>query len=373
MNPLYLAQPSSSITIKDKNLVITDLKNRKVLYSFPIRQIPYDSIIIQRNQGYITYAAINWIVKHAVSLTILNWRGNILGQFFPSEPISNELKVAQYQAYLNREKHLVIAKRIVETKIQRQKEFLASLSQNYLIEFPKLSIVRMPNSTDFIRNVEARYAVSYFIQFGKVCKEIGYDFKGRNLGTKSNMHAVDLPNGLLNYGYSILQTYLRRAINSIGLDYTIPFLHDLRPNSGLVYDLMELWRTNIDYSVLQTLEKFARTKKSYFISDNYEVVLHSETVKELLERVRLNLSLDEILRNCRIFSAFLLGKTDNLSFNLKQIEIKQVFENERVKQLILTKTARELGMTKSSHFYQRQRLKERGSIRLYGKTKQYYA
>lgn len=165
-------------------------------------------------------------------------------------------------------------------------------------------------SEDFIRNSEARYATAYFAQFGSVCEEIGYSFKGRNQ-TKSNMHAPDLVNGLLNYSYAILQTYLRRALNSIGLDNSIPFLHDLRKNAGLVYDLMELWRTNADYSVLQTLEQLKRVKKTHKLTDEYEILLNPSTIKTLIEKLRFNLSMEELLFNSRLFARFLLEEKED--------------------------------------------------------------
>jgi CRISP-associated protein Cas1 len=184
-------------------------------------------------------------VKHAVSVTLLNWRGNILGQFLPQEPISNELKIAQYESFIRRDSHLNITRAIIETKLKRQKEFLESLKENY----PSIEIPSLPSlskySEDFMRNQEARYAIDYFAQFGKACEELGHDFRGG--GAKCNIHANDLPNALLNYGYSLLQTYVQRALNSVGLDNSLPFVHELRPNTGLVYDLMELWRINSDY------------------------------------------------------------------------------------------------------------------------------
>jgi CRISPR-associated protein Cas1 len=218
-----------------------------------------------------------------------------------------------------------------------------------------------------MRNQEARYAVSYFVEFGKVCKVLGYDFKRRNI-SGNNMHAPDLPNGLLNYSYAILQTYVKRAINSIGLDSSIPFLHDLRRNTGLVYDLMELWRTNSDYSVLQTLDQLKRTKRTHFLTDGYEVMLQQETVRSLIEKIRLNLSLEEILFNCRILAKFMLGNNKTLSFSLKPLQVKPLFENDQVKHAILSKSFRELGMNKSTLWYQKKRLSERGSIRIYNKT-----
>jgi len=371
MNPLYIDSQACSLGVDKHSLVIRDRKNERELERFKPRDIPYDSIIIQKPNGYVSFASLKWLTNHNVSLTILNWRGNILGQFLPEEPISNELKLAQYQAYLDREKHVLIARTIVETKIRRQREFLESLSNSYPLTIPRLERINA-TSPDFIRNQEARYAVSYFVEFGKVCEEIGYEFRGRGSGDKRNMHAPDLPNGLLNYSYALLQTYVRRALNSIGLDNSIPFLHDLRRNTGLVYDIMELWRTNCDYSVLQTLEQLKRTKRTHFVTDGYEVMLEQETVKALFERFRFNLSLEEIILNARILANFLLGKKETLSFILRPIQVRALFETEGMKVKVLTKSYRELGMNKSTLFYQRQRLRETGSLRIYNTTKRHF-
>ncbi len=373
MRPLYIDAEACSLGDDNYSLVIKDKAHNTVIEQFKPRDIPYDSILIQRAQGYISFAAINWLVKHAVSLTILDWRGNVLGQFLPEEPISNELKIAQYKAYVDRELHLKIARTLVETKTQRQKELLESLSQNYpSISIPKVEAIRFASSTDFLRNHEARYATAYFTEFGKACLELGYDFQRRNQ-TKSNKHAADLPNALLNYSYACLQTYAKRALNSIGLDNSIPFLHDMTPSKSLVFDMMELWRSNCDYSVLQTLEQLRRTKnKTYYLTDGFEVVLDSETIKLLFEKLRFNLSLEEIILNCRILANYLLGKRDNLIFNLRTIHVNAIFESEDMKDKVLTKSYRELGMNKSTLWYQKRRLEQTGSLRVYNNTKRYF-
>lgn len=372
MNPLYVDSQTASLSVDKHSLVIRDRKNNREIERFSPRQIPYDSILIQRCDGYVSFAALNWLVKHAVSLTVLNWRGNILAQFLPEEPISNELKISQVKAYLDQERHVQIARTIVETKLKRQRQFLESLSESYPLSIPQVPFIRTMKSEDFLRNAEARYATLYFVRFGLVCEELGYDFKGRNQ-TKNNMHAPDLPNGLLNYGYAILQTYVKRALNSIGLDNSIPFLHDLRRNSGLVYDLMELWRINIDYSVLQTLEQLKRSKRTHYLTDGYEVMLEPETVKTLIEKIRFNLSMEELLFNSRIFAKFLLGDRKMLDFSLRPIQIREVFETDKVKNLILSKSARELGVPKATLFYQKKMLREKGTLRLYRTSRRYYA
>lgn len=371
MNPLYLDSLVTAVLVDNHELVIKDLTTKIKLHRFKPREIPYDAIIVQRTRGSISFSAIDWLVKNSVSITILDWLGNILGQFLPQEPISNKLKLAQYEAYTQRETHLKIARTIIKTKLERQKEFLSSLSKNYPIDVPKIPLVS-PRSEDFMRNQEARYASDYFSQYSIVCKELGQNFKGRT--TKNNKNANDLVNACLNYGYSVLQTYVRRAINSIGMDNSLPFVHDLGHSTGLVFDLMELWRTNIDYSVLETLERLHSIHYNVFrMNDDYVAMLSRDTAKLLFERVKLNLSLQEIILNCRVLARFMLGIQKTLSFALNPIQLREKFETQEVKQAILTKNYRELDMNKSTLWYQRERLKNTGSVKLYGKTKQYFA
>ncbi|MDG7000770.1 MAG: hypothetical protein JRN15_16885, partial [Nitrososphaerota archaeon] len=82
--------------------------------------------------------------------------------------------------------------------------------------------------------------------------------------------------------------------------------------------------------------------------------------------------MEEILFNARIFAKFLLQNLKTLDFSLRPIQTKDVFEQDQVRNAILTKTARELRMNKSSHWYQRKRLLENNTIRLYNKSKHHF-
>lgn len=74
--------------------------------------------------------------------------------------------------------------------------------------------------------------------------------------------ASDEINALLNYGYAVLESMIRKTINSIGFDPSIGYLHEIAPSKHpLVYDLQELFRHVIDYSVIETLETKLRRAK----------------------------------------------------------------------------------------------------------------
>lgn len=140
---------------------------------------------------------------------------------------------------------------------------------------------------------------------------------------------------------------------------------------------MELWRTNCDYSVLQTMQEMKGKKKDYYTNfiarGGNDVRLHSPAIDLLISKLKNNLRLDEIIQNTRILARFLLGNSEGLSFDLRPVEVKDLFEKDQVKQTILKKSYRELGMNKSTLWYQKKRLEQTGSIRIYNKTKQYFS
>jgi len=370
MNPLYINEKVCSLSVEDFHLKIWNPEEKKVVHLFKPRKIPYDSIIIQRNRGSISFAAIDWLMRHAISLTILNWQGNIMSQILPEETLSPKLRIAQYQAYLDWEIHSKISKSIVETKIKRQRDFLKALSPYFDIEVPSVRAITT-NSPDFIRNMEARYAEEYFTQYGIICNTLGYEFENRS--RHSNQHANDLTNSLLNYGYAILKVYVRRAINAVGFDNSVSYVHFLsKGESSLTFDLMELWRTNIDQAVLESLEEMKKTKgRKFGFTDKYDVEITSDTARLLFERIRFNLSLEEIIINSRRLAKYLLKENTSLAFKLRPLEPRRK-DTIQAKGLIKSKSYRELGMNKSTLWYQKKRLEETGSIRIYNKTRQYF-
>jgi CRISPR-associated protein Cas1 len=225
---------------------------------------------------------------------------------------------------------------------------------------------------DCLRGHEAGYAIEYFRRLQLVSRKLGFEFRGRTT-TEHNQRAPDFVNALLNYSYALSQTYVRRAINAIGLDDSIPFVHAMGNSRGLVFDLMELWRTNSDYSVIQTLEQLNSKDKNHFLTDTYEAMLSQKTIRLLFQNFKFNQKLEEIILNTRRFASFLLGRSQSLEFMLKPVSVKEIFEKDTVKEMIMTKSHLELGMNKSTLWYQRKRLNETGSVRLYNKTRAYFA
>jgi len=67
---------------------------------------------------------------------------------------------------------------------------------------------------------------------------------------------------MLNYGYSLLEAECLRAINSVGLDAHVGFLHEMAAGKySLAYDFQELFRFIVDLTVINLIE-FDRMDKN---------------------------------------------------------------------------------------------------------------
>jgi hypothetical protein len=125
--------------------------------------------------------------------------------------------------------------------------------------------------------------------------------------------------------------------------------------------------------VVQTLEQLNSKDQNHFLTDSYEAMLSEKTISLLFQNFKSNLKLEEIILNSRRFAGYLLGRSQSLEFALKPVLVKEAFEKQSVKDQILTKSHRELKMNKSTLWYQKMRLRETGSVRLYNKTRPYFA
>ena len=85
--------------------------------------------------------------------------------------------------------------------------------------------IQKAHNLGMIRTVEGRVALRHWDAFGKVLPP-HLDFQGRMTSSHQN-NATDPVNAALNYGYGFLEGECRRAINAVGLEPSVGFLHNL--------------------------------------------------------------------------------------------------------------------------------------------------
>ncbi|MEM2161136.1 MAG: CRISPR-associated endonuclease Cas1, partial [Candidatus Nitrosotenuis sp.] len=202
--------------------------------------------------------------------------------------------------------------------------------------------------------------------------------------TARNYNASDEINALFNYGYAILESEIKKSVNSLGFDSVIGFLHEIYPyRTPLVYDLQELFRWIVDYSIIQLLEDAPKLKKSDFIlTENYNIRLRERTAKLLIEKIRLNFnskapykgknySFSNILHeNILRLANHIMDKTEKIIFDVPKLEIKRN-DDVTLQEMILSMTPserRKLGINKSTLWYMKKNLKSGSKIKVYKNT-----
>ena len=95
---------------------------------------------------------------------------------------------------------------------------------------------------------------------------------------------MDRINAMLSYAYSILALDIRSALECVGLDPYVGFLHVDRPGRpSLALDLMEEFRAPIaDRLVLSLVNLKQVNAKSFKVQPNGEVEMNDETRRLLL-------------------------------------------------------------------------------------------
>lgn len=100
-----------------------------------------------------------------------------------------------------------------------------------------------------------------------------------------NRHATHPVNAMLNYAYTVLESQVRIAAASRGLDPTIGFLHASRPQRvALVYDLMEPLRPWVDRLMLNFIRSHTFATSDFDLNEKGVCRLHPQLAKKVAQQ-----------------------------------------------------------------------------------------
>jgi CRISPR-associated protein Cas1 len=320
----------------------------------------------------------------------MNFDGTVISSILPPMPVKADLRAAQIQAVSDPKKKFTIARALVQAKIARSLQVLDWLGQRYdisrAIQVTRLESVKLRRATTVsdIRVVEGRVARRYWEAFGKILPE-HLDFQGRMTSSHQN-NASDPVNLALNYGYGFLEGEVRKAVNSVGLEPSVGFLHDFsdyQTKQSLVYDLQELFRWLIDVSVIQGFESGAlELPDFYFTADDYRYRFEVDAKQRFIDLIRMRfnggvsyhgrtLTWDTVIEEkTNELGRFLTMKSSEVDFVEPSPALHGDDSREmRAKILALTSSqAKQLGIGKSTLYYLRENASCKHSFTVYQKT-----
>lgn len=190
-------------------------------------------------------------------------------------PVSGNvlLRRVQHAASMDAEKTLALAQAFVLGKVRGSRQVLLRAARE-ADRVPKRlrealgtmdwALDRLPDTEDVetVRGIEGQAAASYFAAFPRLIRNHDFVFEGRN-----KRPPRDATNALLSFLYALVRGDCASALEGVGLDPQVGFLHVLRPGRpALALDLMEEFRAWWADRLALTLINRKQLRLSHFLS-----------------------------------------------------------------------------------------------------------
>jgi CRISPR-associated endonuclease Cas1 len=236
-------------------------------------------LVVIGADGFVSLAALRWLADQDAAFVMLNRDGSVLATTGPVRPSDARLRRAQALA-LHSGAALRIVRELISQKLAGQEQVAKDKLCDSAIAGTIAELraeVATAESIQTIRQLEARAGLAYWsawhnlpVSFPKADLRRVPDH-WRIFGTRrsplsgSPRLAVNPPNAILNYCYSVLQAEVRLAAAAVGLDPGLGVLHtDTPARDSLACDLMEPVRPAVDAFVLDWIIRGPLRREWFF-------------------------------------------------------------------------------------------------------------
>lgn len=215
---------------------------------------------------------INFLSQNNIVLHFFNYYGYYTGSFYPREEnVSGSLTVKQCEYYLDGNKRIFIAKKIVESSIHNLHRVLEK--RGFKEEIEKLrdfeNEIKNCNNVDEIMLVEAKARKIYYSTFEKIT---GWEFKERSIQPPQNPL-----NAMISFGNSLLYANILKEFYHTPLNPTISYLHEpSQRRFSLVLDISEIFKPIFVDRLIFSLINLNKIKQDNFIKDLNFAYLNEE-------------------------------------------------------------------------------------------------
>ncbi|MGI0494982.1 type I-D CRISPR-associated endonuclease Cas1d [Alkalinema pantanalense CENA528] len=257
MGTLYVMQDDSFIGKVDERIKVSHQK--QVLQDVPL--IKLDGIVVM-GRATVSPAALMELLERKIPLTFLTGTGRYLGSLEPPLTKNIFVRSAQWNAARQEPERAVhVVRGFVRGKLKNYRNALLRAQRegsraDFSGAIGKLEQVIKPidrtESIDSLRGLEGAGSAAYFGVFGQLIRADGFTFKVRN-----RRPPLDPVNALLSFGYSLLLHDVQSAVNIVGFDPYLGYLHTERyGRPSLALDLMEEFRPLVvDAMVLAAMNR----------------------------------------------------------------------------------------------------------------------
>ena len=290
LNTLFVTSEDAYLSLDGENVVVN--RDKQEVARFPLHNL---SGIFSFSYAGASPALMGACGKKGIDLSFCTPTGRFLARAVGEESGNVLLRREQYRIADDQRRSCMIARSMILGKLYNARwsvertrrdhpdridpERFAAVSETLRGLLPPVS---EETSLDSLRGLEGTGASAYFSVFDDMIlreKETFY-YRGR-----SRRPPLDPVNALLSFSYSLLNSECASALESVGLDAYVGFLHRDRPGrTSLASDLMEELRPSYaDRFVLTLINNRVIQKDDFQKSESGAVLLKDEGRRKFLK------------------------------------------------------------------------------------------
>ncbi|KRM56692.1 hypothetical protein C5L31_000137 [Secundilactobacillus malefermentans] len=289
LNTLFITTPDAYLFLDGGNIGIR--VDKQTIGKVPLLNL--EGVVTFGRSG-ASPALMNECMQSTIPITFLSPTGKLLGRVIGPSKGNVVLRKHQYHISEDMTASSVIARNFIIGKIYNQRWMLERTTRDHGLvintnQFKSLSnhfkqiIKQVSESTnlDTIRGIEGNAAEEYYGVFNQMIlqQKDYFQFNGRN-----RRPPLDGTNALLSFAYTLLAHDTASALETVGLDAYVGFMHQDRPGRvSLALDLMEELRgVYADRFVLRLINKNILSEKDFQTKENGAVLLTDDARKKFL-------------------------------------------------------------------------------------------
>ena len=283
LNTVYVNNPDRYLSLDGENLVISQEGDE-------IGRVPLHNIerIITYGHAGASPALMGKCAKTGIELVFMSRNGHFIARVEGEVRGNVLLRRQQYRYADDKQKSLDIAKNIISAKLFNSRWVLERMIRDHgaridtelfgrKSEFLKNSInqAREACDIDTLRGIEGEAASVYFSVFNDMILQQKEDFY---FNTRNKRPPLDNVNALLSFSYSLATSMCTSALESVGLDPYVGFMHTDRPGRrSLALDMVEEFRSVLcDRFVLTAINKRIVNNGDFIKREDGAVILTEE-------------------------------------------------------------------------------------------------
>jgi CRISPR-associated protein Cas1 len=284
MGTVYITHEDAFIGKTDERLTVK--ADRAKLLDIPL--LKTDGIVVL-GRATVSPAALNELLERNIPLSFLTATGRYLGRLEAEVTKNIFVRRAQWNADLDSPKALHCVQGFIRGKLKNYRQLLLRRQrgdetlplQDAIAQLERLILaLGAVHSVDSLRGLEGAGSAAYFGVFNHLITTPTFEFRRR-----VRRPPTDPVNALLSLGYALLRHDIQSAVNVVGFDPYLGYLHTERyGRPSLALDLMEEFRPLVvDAVVLSTLNN-QRFSPEDFVSEplSRAVSLKKESLKIFL-------------------------------------------------------------------------------------------